>query len=129
MIFSIIQENKNCQKFFQTEEVAMIFPISCHNFFVIATKRFIYAWRLSPWFTSTDLIIFSISSRLNSKGCSLNRFRKLGLVRRTLSIFKGVHCLAKNLLSMFPFVLNFSFIKISGINDVFVVIKRLRIDQ
>ena len=53
MIFSIIQENKNCQKFFQTEEVAMIFPISCHNFFAIATE--ISLWP-SSLFTHGDYL-------------------------------------------------------------------------
>ena len=73
------------------------------------SQIFVILMKKSSWscvlFTSSDLIIFDISSKLKSDGCSLDCIRTCWLAGGTLSFFKEVHCSAENLLSLFGFVL------------------------
>ena len=63
---------------------------------------------ISSWscalFTSSNLINFSISSRLKSRECSLDCVRERWIVERILSFFKGAHWPGKKLLKIFAIV-------------------------
>ena len=58
------------------------------------SQIFIILMEISLWpctlFTSSELVMFDISSKLQSIQCSLDCVRTCWLVRRTLSFFKGV---------------------------------------
>lgn len=81
-IFFIVQENKNCQKIFKIE-VTMVQPMTCH-----ISSSFLWFMDISSrpctLYTSSDFIIFSISSRLKSRECIMIALGKVDFWKNTI---------------------------------------------
>ena len=112
MEFSIIQEKKKkLSKYFSNRSDT---GLTNELLYILIILMEISQWQ-STLFTSSDVIIFGISSRLKSSECSLHCVRKRWLVRKALSFHKWVHCSTNNLFNIsnfvFIFVTSLSYIK------------------